>query len=55
MCNKYHIMCWSMEKRAGCFALFVFQVSLDCCVALPHDVTGLSAVSDCGILLSYYF
>ena len=21
----------------------------DCCVALLHDVTGLSAVSDCGI------
>ena len=26
-------------KRAGCFALFVFLVSRDCCVALPHDAT----------------
>ena len=32
------------EERAGCFALFVFLVSRDCCVALPHDATGLSAV-----------
>ena len=31
------------------FALFVFVVSLDCCVALPHDAMGLSAVFDCGI------
>ena len=36
------------EERAGCFALFVL-VSLDCCVALTHDATGLSAVCDCGI------
>ena len=35
------------EERAGCFALFVFLVS--CCVALPHDATGLSTVCDCGI------
>ena len=35
--------------RAGCFALFVFLVSRDCCMALPHDATGLSAVCDCGI------
>ena len=37
------------EERAGCFALFVFLVSRDCCVALPQDATGLSAVCDCGI------
>ena len=37
------------EWRAGCFALFVFLVSLDCCVPLPHGATGLSAVCDCGI------
>ena len=37
------------EERAGCFALFVFLVSRECCVALPHDATGLSAVCDCGI------
>ena len=30
----------------------------DCCVVLAHDVTGLSAVCDCGIFLiiiTYYF
>ena len=37
------------NERAGCFTLFVFLVSHDCCVALPHDATGLSAVGDCGI------
>ena len=37
------------EQRAGCFALFVFLVSLDCCVALPRGFTGLSVVCDCGI------
>ena len=30
-----------------CFTLFVFLVSRDCCVALTHDVTSLSAVCDC--------
>ena len=34
-----------MGERAGCFALFVFLVSCDCCVALPHDATGLSFVN----------
>ena len=29
--------------------LSVFLVSRDCCVALPHDAMGLSAVCDCGI------
>ena len=28
---------------------FVFLVSRDCCVALPPNATGLSAVCDCGI------
>ena len=37
------------EEIAGCFALFVFLVSRDCCVALPRETTGLSAVCDCGI------
>ena len=37
------------RERVGCFALFVFVMSLDCCVALPHDATGLSAVCDCVI------
>ena len=40
---RFHI------QRAGCFTLFVFLVSRDCCVALPHDATGMSAVCDCGI------
>ena len=30
------------EERAGCFTLFVFLVSCDCCVALLHDACGLS-------------
>ena len=29
--------------------LFVFLVSRDCCVALPHDTTSVSAVCDSGI------
>ena len=37
------------EERADCFALFVFLVSGDRCVALPHDTTSLFAVCDCGI------
>ena len=37
------------EERADCFALFVFLVSRDCCVALPQDTTGLSAFCDGGI------
>ena len=37
------------EVRAGCFALFVFLMSHDCCVALPHDAMGLSEICDCGI------
>ena len=38
-----------MIEIAGCFALFVFMVSRDCCVALPRDATDLSAVCECGI------
>ena len=41
------------DERAGCFAVFVFLVSRDCCVALPREATGLSAVCDRGISLSY--
>ena len=37
------------EERAVCFALSVFLVSGECCVALPCGTTGLSAVCDCGI------
>ena len=38
-----------VSKRAGCFALFVFLVSGDCCVALPRDAMDLFAVYDYGI------
>ena len=31
------------------FALLAYLVHCDCCVALPHGATGLSAVCDCGI------
>ena len=41
------------EERAGCFALFVFLVYRDCCVALPQDAKGLSVVCDCAISRSY--
>ena len=37
------------EEKAGCFALFVFLVSRDCWLALPHNATGLSAVCERGI------
>ena len=36
-------------KRELVALLFVFLVSRDCCVALPHNATGLSAVCNCGI------
>ena len=37
-------------QKSGYFALFVFLVSHDCCVAvLPYDATALPAVCDCGI------
>ena len=37
-----------MGKRE-LFALLVFLVSCDICVAPPYVATGLSAVCDCGI------
>ena len=45
------LVCYHLdgEERAGCFALFVFLMSRDCCVALPRGVTGLSAAYDSGI------
>ena len=43
------------EERAGCFAMFVFLVSHDCCVSLPRKAMGLSAVCDRGISWSYCF
>ena len=41
------------RERAGCFALFVFLVSLDGYVALPRGIMGMSAVCDRGISWSY--
>ena len=41
------ILMW--ERELVVFTCFVFLVSDDCCVALPYNVTGLSAVFDCGI------
>ena len=38
---------WGRESWLLCF--FVFLVSRDCCVALPYDATGLSAVCECSI------
>ena len=38
----------SMGKRE-LVALLVFLISCDCCVTLPHNATGLSAVCGCGI------
>ena len=37
------------EKRAGSFILFVFLVSRDCCLALPHGATDFSAVCNLDI------
>ena len=45
-CVHYSFAIIWMEKRAGGFALFVFLVSRDCCVALPYDATGLSTACD---------
>ena len=36
-----------MGKRELVALLFFFF--FDCCVALPHGTTGLSAVCDCGV------
>ena len=58
MSRLIHALCLSLsalwspadwEETAGCFALFVYLVSRDCCVALPHVAIGLSSVCDCGI------
>ena len=51
--SSFAINSMGNPERAGCFALFVFLVSRDCCVALPNDAMGLSAVCDCGISRSY--
>ena len=50
---KFLLNWLTKDERAGCFALFVFLVSRDCCVALSHDAMGLPAVCDCGISRMY--
>ena len=40
---------YQRREKAGCFALFVYLRSRDCCVALPYGATGLPEVCDCGI------
>ena len=37
------------KRELVALILFVFLVSHDCCVALPHDAMGLLEVYDCGI------
>ena len=37
------------EDIAGCFTLFVFLMSCDFNVALPHGAVSWSSVCDCGI------
>ena len=51
LCANYSFANISMGKRelVALLCLFVDLVPHNCCVALPHDVTGLSAVCDCGI------
>ena len=41
---RYFVSILDVEERVGCFALFVFLVPRDCCVALPHDATSLYVV-----------
>ena len=40
---------WGREGWLLCFVCLLFLVPRDCCVALPYDITCLSAVCDCGI------
>ena len=53
LCQFYFCNHLNGEDRVGCFALFVFLVSRDCCVALPPDATEFSAVCDYGITFSH--
>ena len=42
---------WGRESWLLCFVCYL--VSRDCCVALPRNARGLSAVCDCGISWSH--
>ena len=46
ICAENMLFCSHIDEveRVGCFALFVFLVSRDCCVALLQDAMGLFAV-----------
>ena len=45
--SSFAIILMGKGERTGRFALFVFLVSRDCCVALAHGArVGLSAVCD---------
>ena len=45
--SSFAIILMEKRERAGCFAFFVFLVSRDFSVALPHDAKGLSSVCHC--------
>ena len=46
--SSFAIILMGKRTLADLFGFF-FLVSRDCCVALPRDAMGLSAVCDCGI------
>ena len=39
----------NVSHKASYKQIILNKVSRDCCVALPHGATSLSAVCDCGI------
>ena len=47
--SSFAIILIGKRERAGCFAWFVFLVSLGYCVALPRGAMVLSEVRDFGI------
>ena len=49
LCVHSSFVIISMRKRELVDLLCLSSWSRDCCVALPDDATGLSAVCDCGI------
>ena len=48
LCVHSSFVIISMGKRELVALLCLFSCVCDCCVALPHDATGLSVVCDCG-------
>ena len=47
--SSFAIVLVGKREMVALLCLFVILVSSDCCVALPHNIMGLSAVCDCGI------